>query len=151
MFGRDSARADRRSCCPVTTNEHSDATDNMELVSKPTKYVLVTGTSRPWDRVASSAARMVGRTIAERGFGLVTGNATGVDSAAAEAYCDHVTRTGGDMVGSYTQLALGYARRGSRWPLPGFDAGASTVELHSTNQWLDEATARCAAVVMVGG
>jgi hypothetical protein len=135
----------------ATTNYHSDATDSMELVLKPTKYVLVTGTSRPWDRAASSAARMVGRTVAERGFGLVTGNATGVDSAAAEAYCDHVARAGGDTVASYTQLALPYARRGSRWPFPGFDAGVSTVELRSTNQWLDEATARCAAVIMVGG
>jgi hypothetical protein len=123
----------------------------MKLVSKPTKYVLVTGTSRPLDRVASSAARMVGRTIADRGFGLVTGNAPGVDSAAAEAYCDHVARAGGDTVACYTQLALPYTKRGSRWPIPGFDAGPSTVELRSTNQWLDEATARCAAVVMVGG
>jgi hypothetical protein len=94
---------------------------------------------------------MVGRTVAERGFGLVTGNATGVDRAAAEAYCDHVVRAGGDTVDRYTQLALPYARRGSPWPLPGFDAGRSTVELRSTNEWLAEATARCAAVVMVGG
>ena len=94
---------------------------------------------------------MVGRTVAERGFGLVTGNATGVDSAAAKAYCDHVARAGGDTVDSYTQLALPYARRGSPWPLPGFDAGPSTEALRSTNEWLDEATARCAAVVMVGG
>lgn len=94
---------------------------------------------------------MVGRTVAERGFGLVTGNATGVDSAAGEAYCDHVTRRGGDTADNYTQLALPYSKRGSLWPLPGFDAGSSTFRLRSTKHWLDEATSRCAAVVMVGG
>ena len=123
----------------------------MELVSRPTKFVLVTGTSRPWDRRATTAARMVGRTVAERGFGLVSGNATGVDRAAAAAFCDHVTRSGGDTSASYVQLVLPFVRRGSLWPLPGFDAGPSRIAVRSTSQWLDEATARCEAVVMVGG
>ena len=115
------------------------------------KCVLVTGTSRPWDRTAVRAARMVGRTLAERGFGLVTGNATGVDQAAADAFCSQLTRQGCDAGARYTQLALPYAGRGSYWPMPGFDAGESRVALRSTNEWLEEATARCAAVVMVAG
>ena len=52
----------------------------------------------------------------------------------------------------YTQLALPYMRRGSLWPIPGYDARPeSRVALRSTREWLYEATARCAAVIMVGG
>jgi hypothetical protein len=94
---------------------------------------------------------MVGRTLAERGFGLVTGNSTGVDKAAADAFCAQVVRREGDVVARYTQLALPYLRRGSLWPIPGYDARESRVALGSTHEWLDEATARCAAVIMVGG
>jgi hypothetical protein len=35
--------------------------------------------------------------------------------------------------------------------MPGHDARDSRIALRSTNDWLEEATARCAAVVMVGG
>jgi hypothetical protein len=94
---------------------------------------------------------MVGRTLAERGFGLATGNATGVDQAAADAFCSQLTRQGCDTGARYAQLALPYLRRGSYWPMPGYDAGESRVALRSTNEWLEEATARCAAAVMVGG
>ena len=115
------------------------------------KHILVTGTSRPWDETALRAARMVGRTLAERGFGLVTGNATGVDMAAADAFCTQVARQGCDLGGRYTQLALPYWRRGSFWPIPGYDARESRVALRGTQQWLEEAAARCAAVIMLGG
>lgn len=117
-------------------------------------HVLVTGTSRPWDGTALRAARMVGRTLARRGFGLVTGNAPGVDKAAADAFCAKVARMSGDdaVIGSYTQLALSYLRRGSFWPIPGYAARPeSRVALRSTHEWLEEATARCVAAVMVGG
>ena len=115
------------------------------------KRILITGTSRPWDWTALRAASMVGRTLAERGFGLVTGNSTGVDKAAADAFCAQVARREGAVVARYTQLALPYLRRGSLWPIPGHDARESRVALRSTHEWLDEATARCAAVIMVGG
>jgi hypothetical protein len=45
---------------------------------------------------------MVGRTLADCGFGLVTGNATGVDQAAAEAFCSELTRLGNEPGGRYT-------------------------------------------------
>jgi hypothetical protein len=116
------------------------------------KHILVTGTSRPLADLATNAARIVGRTLAERGFGLVTGNATGVDRAAADSFCSRVKRNGGDVGARHTQLALPFLRRGSLWPLPGYAARESTVvPVPTTARWLDQATARCDAVVMVGG
>jgi TIR domain len=115
------------------------------------KNILVTGTSRPWDTTALRAAPMVGVTLADHGFGLVTGNASGVDKAAADAFCSQVKRIGADVAARYTQLTLPYTRRGSLWPIAGYAARKSSVPLRSTHEWLQEATARCAAVIMLGG
>ncbi len=94
---------------------------------------------------------MVGSTLADHGFKLVTGNAPGVDKAAADAFCSRVRRSGGPVEERYLQLALPYWRRGSFYPVRGFDAGTARMALRTTHEWIDEATARCAAVVMLGG
>jgi len=114
------------------------------------KYILVTGTSRPWEGEAMRAARLVGVTLADYGFGLITGNASGVDKVAAEAFCSKVKRNGVSER-RYIQLRLPFFRRGSLWPFAGYKDREASVNLGTTNAWIEEAVARCAAVIMLGG
>ena len=131
----------------------------------PNKTVLVAGTARPFNAVATRAARMVGLTLVENGFNLVTGNAPGVDAAAAAAFCferqrlqlDHDTSRGTsterdrDPPG-YLQLRLPFLNRGSLLPLRSYHAAReNTHRLSNTQDWLEEARARADAAVILGG
>lgn len=123
------------------------------MTTTPAKFVLVTGTG--WANAAKRrAARMLGTTLAEAGFGLVTGNSTGVDHRASDAYCATRAVRGELLPGSFAQIALGgsgYFRRGGL-PLPGFAAPLECkVPVRSVEAWKREALARSDAAVMVGG
>ena len=83
------------------------------------KSILVIGSSRPYEQVPQRAAHMVGVTLARSGFGLVSGNATGVDKAVAHAFCSELTRLNRNPSEWYCQLRLPFLKRGSKWPLPG--------------------------------
>jgi hypothetical protein len=119
----------------------------------PTKFVLVSGTGfvNPPKR---RAARMLGTTLAEAGFGLVTGNSTGVDRWAAEAFCGELASRQRELAGSFTQVTLGgmrFFRRGGL-PLPGYRAPAACqVRAGSVEDWKREALSRSDAAVMIGG
>ncbi|MGH9373297.1 MAG: toll/interleukin-1 receptor domain-containing protein [Vicinamibacterales bacterium] len=114
--------------------------------------VLVAGTSRPFDRLARRAARMVASTLVENGFNLVTGNATGVDKAVSASFCFELQRRGADVAKRYTQLRLPFGIRGSFWPVAGYRAPASTrLRLARMHDWLEEARTRADAAVMIGG
>jgi hypothetical protein len=114
--------------------------------------VLVAGTSRPFDRLARRAARMVASTLIEHGFNLVTGNATGVDKAVAASFCFELQRMNQPPESRYQQLRLPWGLRGSFWPAAGYRAPAtSRVPVARRHDWLEEARARADAAVMIGG
>lgn len=116
------------------------------------KQVLVLGSSRPYEKVPQRAAHMVGVTLAASGFGLVSGNATGVDRAVAQAFCSQIARMNRNPSEWYCQLRLPFLIRGSRWPLPGYRAPRdATVRLTSTFEWEEEAISRSDAALMIGG
>lgn len=122
-------------------------------MSPPLKFVLVIGTG--WANAAKQrAARMIGATLAQCGFGLVTGNSTGVDAAVADAFCTERTSLGLPVDGAFVQVSLGgmrFFRRGGA-PLPGYRApSACVVRAASLEAWKHEAISRCDAAVMVGG
>jgi hypothetical protein len=116
------------------------------------KSILVMGSSRPYERVPQRAAHMVGTTLARSGFGLVAGNATGVDKAVAQAFCSELAHQNKLASEWYCQLRLPFLVRGSRWPLPGHRAPADAmVRLKTTFEWEEEAIARSDAAIMIGG
>lgn len=123
------------------------------MTATPLKFVLVTGTG--WANSAKRrVARMLGTTLAEAGFGLVTGNSTGIDHWVSDAYCAGRAALGLPVPGAFVQIALGgmhYLRRGGP-PLPGYPApSACKVEVGNVEAWRREALDRSDAAVMVGG
>ena len=115
------------------------------------KTVLVAGTARPFNSVAIRAARMVGLTLVENGFDLMTGNAPGVDRAVAAAYCFELERQRRDDQ-RYLQLRLPLLNRGSVLPLRSYrTASENTLRLSNTQDWLESARARADAAVILGG
>lgn len=119
----------------------------------PEKFVHVLGTG--WTRPAvRRVARMIGTTLVEAGFGLVTGDSTGVDHWAADAYCAERRLREEPIPGAYFQITLGgmrFFRRGGL-PLPGYPAPAECrVPAREVEDWKRQALARSHAAVMVGG
>lgn len=115
--------------------------------------VHVIGTQ--WTRPSTlRAARMVGTTLAEAGFGLVTGDSTGVDRWTAESYCAERGVRGLPLENAYFQVGLGSKRfllRGGM-PLPGFAAPeACRVTVESYEVWKHEVLRQSDAAVMIGG
>lgn len=123
------------------------------MTDTPRKFVLVSGTG--WANAAKRrVARMIGTTLAESGFGLVTGNSTGVDHWVSDAFCAARAARGESVAGAFIQITLGglhLLRRGGL-PLPGFTAPpACRIPATSVEAWKREALARSDAAVMVGG
>jgi predicted Rossmann-fold nucleotide-binding protein len=117
------------------------------------KFVLIIGTG--WATAATRrAARMIGTTLAESGFGLVCGNSTGVDRWVADAFCAECAMLGVAPESAFVQVSLGGLRffhRGGA-PLPGYRApDACVVRVDNVEGWRREALARSHAAVMVGG
>jgi len=86
----------------------------------PTKFVLVSGTGFA-NAAKRRAARMVGMTLAQAGFGLVTGNSTGVDRWVAEAFCGQFATRERAVESAFIQVSHGgmrFFRRGGL-QLPG--------------------------------
>lgn len=118
------------------------------------KFVLVIGTG--WAMPAKRrTARMIGTTLAEAGFGLVTGNSTGIDYWVADAFCAALAQRGEPPQGALRQISLGWARLFERGglPLPGYSAPSDdcVVSVTDVEAWKREAIVRCDAAVMVGG
>ena len=123
------------------------------MPTSPAKFVLVTGTG--WTNATKRrVARMLGTTLADTGFGLVTGNSTGVDYWASRAYCAERATSGRALPGAFVQISLGgmrFFRRGGL-PLPGYKAlPECRVPVGSVEDWKREAIGRSDAAVMVGG
>jgi hypothetical protein len=119
----------------------------------PRKFVLVSGTG--WTGASKRrVARMIGTTLAEAGFGLVTGNSTGVDRWVADAFCAARAERGEPIPGAFIQITLGgmhFFRRGGL-PVRGYAAPpACKIRAPSVEAWKREALARSDAAVMVGG
>ena len=115
------------------------------------RRILVTGGSRPFSPVTRRAAEMVGVTLAENGFGLVTGNATGVDDWVASAYLSAWSSPNPSGPAPFEQLALGYFERGSLWPLHSFRCPPEfRTRVAGFSAWIERALQNDAAV-MVGG
>lgn len=123
------------------------------MPAKPSKHVLVVGTS--WTNAAKrQAARMIGATLAESGFGLVCGNSSGVDRWVADSYCATLATRGISPEGAFVQIALGATRVFRRGGLPfaGYRApGPCRVAVSDVEDWKRVAIAHCDAAVMVGG
>ena len=116
------------------------------------KTVLVAGSSRPLDKIAYRAARMVALTLVDHDFNLVTGNAPGVDRAAAKSFCFELERRHQDVATRYTQVALP-AFRSSWWPWPRYRPSTqeSIRSVRRADDWLEAARAVADAAVIVGG
>jgi hypothetical protein len=95
---------------------------------------------------------MVGVTLARSRFGLVTGNAPGVDLWVSRAFCAALKTLRLEEKDHYCQISSGYMTRGSLFPLPGFRAGPEArIEAESFDAWTEEALARSDAAIMIGG
>jgi hypothetical protein len=95
---------------------------------------------------------MVGTTLAHSGFGLVTGDATGVDFWVARAFCAALKQLRLEESDYLSQISAGFMRRGSLFPLPGYRPGPrSRIKVKSHEGWIEDALSRSDAVVMVGG
>jgi hypothetical protein len=124
------------------------------MPTSPAKFVLVTGTG--WANATKRrVARMIGTTLADTGFGLVTGNSTGVDKWVSAAYCAALVARSRALRGAFVQVSLGglrFFRRGGMPLLPAYKAPPGCkVSVNSLEDWKREAIARSHAAVMVGG
>lgn len=120
------------------------------------KSILVTGTTfgitLPWYRAARRASDMVGRALAQAGFGLVTGSPPGVDAIVSASYCDERRRLDHDAENGYQQLWLPHFKRGYWLPGRGYVARRSSPErLGSFAEWMNRAISLADAAVMIGG
>ncbi|MGE0812710.1 MAG: toll/interleukin-1 receptor domain-containing protein [Vicinamibacterales bacterium] len=123
------------------------------MTTARTTFVLVMGTGFA-NAAKRRAARLIGGMLADAGFGLVTGNSTGVDYWVARSFCDAIAERGGSPEGAVWQVSLGASRilRRGGWPLPGFAAPrACRVAVTDVETWKREAVSRADAGVMVGG
>lgn len=121
--------------------------------AQPRRLVLVIGTG--WASASKKRiARMLGMTLAEAGFGLISGNSRGIDYAVSEAYCAVRIAQQLPLHGAFYQITLGgmrFFRRGGV-PLPGYPAPeACQMRVDNVEEWKRESIARCDAGVMVGG
>lgn len=119
----------------------------------PTKFVLVIGTGFA-NAHKRRISRMIGTTLAESGLGLICGNSTGVDRWVARGFCAAKRERGEPIEGALWQISLGFIRFFARggWPFPGYQVPeACKVRVYDVQSWIQEATARCDAAVMVGG
>jgi hypothetical protein len=90
--------------------------------------------------------------LARADFGLVTGNATGVDLRVARAFCAELQRHRRNPTEWYCQLALPILKRGGFLLFPGYRAAAdSTIRLKEFDDWIEEAITRTDAAIMIGG
>jgi hypothetical protein len=116
------------------------------------QQVLVTGSGNPFIRSAESAARIVGRALAEYGFGLVTGNAPGVDKVVSKAFCDAAAPSPGSPLPRFTQICLPWHQRGGLWPVRAFAAPAKCrIEVADEDAWLNCAHKLAGAAVILSG
>ncbi|HRF74080.1 MAG TPA: toll/interleukin-1 receptor domain-containing protein [Accumulibacter sp.] len=117
------------------------------------KFVLVIGTG--WATPARRrVARMIGATLVDCGFGLLTGNSTGIDYWVSDAFCAALRERGESPQDTFRQVSLGWTRlfRRGGLPLPGYSATAECrVPAADVEAWKREAIGRCDAAVMVGG
>lgn len=123
------------------------------MATPPLRFVLVLGTGFA-NAAKRRAARMIGTTLADDGFGLVTGDSTGVDRAVAQGFCNARRERGQSLEGAFWQVSLGWTRmlRRGGWPMPGYPAPpACRVAVGGVEAWKHEAVARADAAVMVGG
>lgn len=116
-------------------------------------FVLVVGTGFAGG-AKRRAARMIGTTLVDAGFGLVAGNSTGVDEAVSASFCAGLEQRGEALNGAFWQISLGglrFLRRGGL-PLPGYRAPAQCrVRVGDVEAWKREAITRADAAVMIGG
>ncbi len=116
-------------------------------------FVLVIGTGFA-SRAKRRVARMIATTLVDAGFGLVSGNSTGVDKAVSDSFCAGIKQRGEAPEGAFWQISLGmlrFLRRGGL-PLPGYRAPAQCrVRVGDVEAWKREAIARADAAVMIGG
>lgn len=88
------------------------------MAHTPGKFVLVSGTG--WTNAAKRrVARMIGRTLAEAGLGLVTGNSTSLPGYAAPAECKFPLPFLGGMTGNSDFAFQEILRTWDGHPVPG--------------------------------
>jgi hypothetical protein len=116
-------------------------------------FVLVIGTGFA-NRAKRRVARMIGAALIDAGFGLVSGNTTGVDKTVSDTFCTGLKQRGEAPEGAFWQVSLGVLRifRRGGLPLPGYRAPAQCrVHVSDVEAWKREAITRGDAAVMVGG
>src|SRR5262245_21572272 len=80
------------------------------------KWILVAGTSRPFQHEARRRGYMVGVGLARSEFGLVTGSWPGVDTATAMGFVAEARRVGRDETTCFRQLHIASWRLRALWP-----------------------------------
>jgi nucleoside phosphorylase len=118
----------------------NDATAEAE----PRTWVLVAGTGSttiPMDQ--RLAAKVLGRALAQRGFGLITCGWEGVDKAATQAFAEVLQAVGRPLSRSLKQIV-------PRPDQPAFFGGEVIYIDKGVPEWV-ESVRRAAAVILVGG
>jgi predicted Rossmann-fold nucleotide-binding protein len=110
----------------------------------PTRWVLIAGSGAgELPRSLVDLSRRLGREIARRGWGLVTGGWPGVDHLAASTFADHIKLTGGKLSVRLVQL-MG---NGSH---PYFPAGR-LVNIGDEMEAWQQSIYRADAIILMGG
>ena len=117
------------------------------------KWVLVTGTGDPRQKHARETALRVGASLAEHGFGLVSGNALGVDKAVSEAFCRQASVGSPNRAPRFVQVCLPWYNRGGLWPGRSFvpPRGAEIKRLAGEDEWLEAVHSAADAAVILSG
>jgi nucleoside phosphorylase/predicted Rossmann-fold nucleotide-binding protein len=119
-------------------------TSDAAMEAGPRAWVLVagTGSSKP-TRAQTLAARAVGRALARRGFGLVTGGWVGVDKEVTQAFAEVLQAMGTPLSRSLKQIV-------PRPDQPAFFGGDVIYVDKGPQEWV-ETVKRAQAVILIGG
>jgi hypothetical protein len=117
------------------------------------KQLYVTGTSRPFlYGNAKRFAEMVGTALAEANFGLITGNAAGVEAWTAEAFCSNLKRIERDESKCFTQITKRLPNLRAWMPGSTFRSSPQTrMPVRSDREGFEAALAKSDAAILVGG
>ena len=107
------------------------------------KWIWIIGTAYDLSKPEENTAKTIGKFLAEKGYGLITGGWPGVDQLVGEAYVDtidkYLDKTGDDHFIQVIQQKQAQT----------FKKGKT--EVVSKKEWQDHVRAKSAAIISIGG
>lgn len=107
------------------------------------RWICVIGSGADYSKEDLLTAKMVGKLLADEGYGLINGGWPGVDLATSESYFDHIRLYASEKASNYL---LQFVENGNQ---PAFEQGV--IEYVATNEWSKVVQRKSFAFISIGG